>query len=169
MEKGITVPFEMQGTLNSTPERKIQIHAEKMKTAKVPVKGLLKLFGVENGHLIRAKGRAVLSSMTTMSCSMLRRSCRHGFAGGSPAPESNATALSRSSAIPLRGQDRNDMMYTGSRSHFGKLTMPNADPEINGSETSDPFDLLVHHHDQLVAGPTKTMPDAGVTCTITAA
>jgi hypothetical protein len=133
--------------------------------------GPAQTFAVENGHLIRAKERAVLSSMTTMSCSMLRRSCRHhGFAGGSPAPESKATALSRSSAIPLRGQDRNDMMYTGGRLHSGKLTMHNADPEIIDNQMRDPCDdCLYQYYDEHVAGHTKTMPDAGVTCTITAA
>src|SRR5258706_11414689 len=47
LRKGPGVPFEMVGEISATPDGKIRIHPKHMKAAHLPVKGLMKLFGVD--------------------------------------------------------------------------------------------------------------------------
>ncbi len=53
------VPFESQGTLVLAPDGMIRVHTTNIKTAHLPVKGLMNIFGVETESLINtshAKG-----------------------------------------------------------------------------------------------------------------
>src|SRR5258708_15791655 len=52
------IPFETEGILIPTADGKLRLHSEKIKAMHVPVKGLMGLFGIELGGLIkRAKFR----------------------------------------------------------------------------------------------------------------
>jgi hypothetical protein len=55
LKKGIGIPFETVGTMNATPDGKIRIHAMQMKAAHLPVKGLLKMFGLDMAKLINTR------------------------------------------------------------------------------------------------------------------
>src|SRR5204863_2746344 len=52
LRKGPGIPFEMVGAMSPTPEGKIRIHPTKMKAAHLPVKGLMKLYGLDLAKLI---------------------------------------------------------------------------------------------------------------------
>ena len=50
------VPFEVDGTVSATPAGNIRLHAKNIKAFKLPVRGLLDLFGVQVATLMK-KGR----------------------------------------------------------------------------------------------------------------
>jgi hypothetical protein len=49
------VPFETSGTISATPEGMIRVHSTKVKALKVPVKGLMDLFGLDTQDLLSTK------------------------------------------------------------------------------------------------------------------
>src|SRR5438128_1310781 len=49
------VPFESEGSLSVTPQGEIRVHAEKIKAAHLPVKGLMDLLGATIAKLIDSK------------------------------------------------------------------------------------------------------------------
>ena len=55
MHKGVDLPFEIEGTISVTAEGNIGVHADKIKSAHIPFKGLLHLFGED---LSKQIGRA---------------------------------------------------------------------------------------------------------------
>src|SRR5262249_20236397 len=62
IQKGIGIPFETIGDMSATEDGKVRIHPKEMKAAHLPVKGLMKLFGVDLANLIntrKAKGISV--------------------------------------------------------------------------------------------------------------
>jgi hypothetical protein len=55
VHKVADLPFEVKGILSATSDGKIRIHPTSIKTAGLPVKGFLHLFGVEMDDVIKAK------------------------------------------------------------------------------------------------------------------
>lgn len=51
-QAGVYVSFEMRGSINATPDGLVKIDPDYIKTAGVPVKSLLDLFGLNTGKLI---------------------------------------------------------------------------------------------------------------------
>jgi hypothetical protein len=47
------IPFETEGTLGPTDDGKLRLHGEKIKAMHLPVKGLLDIFGIDMGRLIK--------------------------------------------------------------------------------------------------------------------
>lgn len=162
------IPFEMEGTLAATPDGQIQLHAGKIKAAKVPVKGLLDLLGVQMADLIHMKkirGVRVEGDDLFLDPTEIL-----------PPPKIEGKV----SAVWLRGNDivqifgtkpkttapklpGNYMAYRGASLRFGKLTMADTDMVLIDMDAKDPFDFyLDHYKDQLVAGYTKTTPAFGL-------
>lgn len=56
VRKGVELPFEIEGSLAATPEGEIRMHAEKIKAGKLPVKGLLHVFGKDLDDLVKTGG-----------------------------------------------------------------------------------------------------------------
>lgn len=50
--KGLPIPFSVEGPVDVVDGRLIRLHAEKVKAAGLPVKGLLEMLGVELGSLL---------------------------------------------------------------------------------------------------------------------
>ena len=55
IDKAIAIPFNAKGAVGVTPDGKIRIHTESVKGYGVPVKPLLKIFGVEMDNLLRVQ------------------------------------------------------------------------------------------------------------------
>jgi hypothetical protein len=53
LRKGVDLPFEIRGTLSPTPAGEIRVHADKITSAHLPVKGLLHFFGEDLSNLIK--------------------------------------------------------------------------------------------------------------------
>lgn len=57
----------------------------------------------------------------------------------------------------------NEMLFTGGQLGFGKLRMIDTDMRVIDRDKDDPFDFsIVRYMEQLVAGYSRTMPDAGL-------
>jgi hypothetical protein len=56
VRKGVDLPFEIEGSLGATPEGEVKLHAEKIKAARLPVKGLLHVFGQDLADLVKTAG-----------------------------------------------------------------------------------------------------------------
>jgi hypothetical protein len=161
------IPFETVGSLSLTPDGEIRVHAEKVKAAHLPVKGLMDLLGetiakmidtrkvpgvrVEEDDLILTPGELFpppsvvgkLSSVTLRGNEIVMRY------GSTP---------SQSARIP-----GNYMAYRGAQLRFGKLTMTDTDLILIDLNPEDPFDFYLNHYkEQLAAGYTKNTLTSGL-------
>jgi len=169
LRKGPGIPFEMVGALSPTADGKIRIHPDKMKAAHLPVKGLMKLFGLDLAKLINTrktrgimvddndiildptqalpppKMRGRITSVRIEGDQIVQTFGR----AGAPAPAAKPTS--------------NYMAYKGGVLRFGKLTMTDADMWLIDADPRDPFDFFPDHYlDQLVAGYSKTTKAGGL-------
>ena len=163
------VPFELSGTLAVNGDGRIRFHAEHVKAAHLPVKGLLDLLGVDLANLIntrKVQGVAVDKDDLILDPQLIL-----------PPPHIRG----RVTAVRLQGNDivqvfgtpqgsnfaaketGNYMAYRDSDLRFGKLIMDQADLTLLDMDPQDPFDFyLDHYKEQLVAGYTKTTPEFGL-------
>ena len=163
------VPFELSGTLAVNGDGRIRFHAEHVKAAHLPVKGLLDLLGVDLANLIntrKVQGVAVDKDDLVLDPQLIL-----------PPPHIRG----RVTAVRLQGNDivqvfgtpqasnfaaketGNYMAYRDSDLRFGKLIMDQADLTLLDMDPQDPFDFyLDHYKEQLVAGYTKTTPEFGL-------
>ena len=161
------VPFEMEGTLAATAEGQVRIHAEHLKAAHLPVKGLMDLLGLKIADLIKTnkiRGIRIDRDDLLLNPTAIL-----------PPPEiqGRVTAITiRGKEIvqtfggkppDTRGRTGNFMSYQGGQLKFGKLTMSPTDLVLIDTDPRDPFDFFfVHYKEQLVAGYTKTTPQDGL-------
>jgi len=169
LKKGIGIPFEMVGAVSATPDGKIRIHPTQMKAEHLPVKGLLKLFGLDMAKLIntrKTKGFSVDHDDLILDPTLML-----------PPPR----MLGRVTAVRVQGDEiiqifgqatrkpaaekarSNYMAYHGGILRFGRLTMYNVDLQLIDTDPSNPFEFSPdHYHDQLVAGYSKTTSSGGL-------
>jgi len=169
LRKGIDIPFEMVGTISATPDGRIRIHPTQMTVARLPVKGLLKLFGLDMAKLVNTR--------TTRGVSVDDSDMILDPAQMLPPPRLRgritAVRIQGDQIIQIFGKERRDsateqppsnyMAYRGGVLRFGKLTMNNADLRLIDADPTDPFDFFPdHYNDQLVAGYSKTTVSGGL-------
>jgi len=169
LKKGIGIPFEMVGTMSATPDGKIRIHPTRMKAAHLPVKGLMKLFGLDMAKLINTrntKGFTVDDNDVILDPTLML-----------PPPKMRgritAIRVQDDEIIQTFGKEKaglaagsrhsNYIAYRGGVVRFGRLTMIDADMRLIDADPSDPFDFFPdHYNDQLVAGYSKTTASGGL-------
>ena len=169
LKKGIGIPFEMVGTISATPDGKIRIRPTRMKAEHIPVKGLMKLFGLDMAKLIntrKAKGISVDENDIILDPALML-----------PPPQMSG----RITAVRVEGDEivqifgnqtrnpavdrphSNYMAYRGGTLRFGKLTMNDVDMQLIDADPSDPFEFFpAHYNEQLVAGYSKTTASGGL-------
>jgi hypothetical protein len=163
------VPFELSGTLAVNGEGRIRLHAERVKAAHLPVKGLLDLLGVDLANLINTrkvqgvsvdKDDLILDPQEILPPPHIRGKVTTVRLQGNEIVEVFGTAQRSNFAAEERG---NYMAYRDSDLRFGKLIMDQADLTLLDMDPQDPFDFyLDHYKEQLVAGYTKTTPAFGL-------
>lgn len=169
LKKGIGIPFEMVGTISATPDGKIRIHPTQMKVAHLPIKGLLKLFGLDMAKLINTrKTRGVSVDDNDIILDPARML---------PPPQMRgritAVRVQGDEIIQIFGKETrasateqprsNYMAYRGGILRFGRLTMNNADMQLIDADPKDPFEFFPDHYNaQLVAGYSKTTASGGL-------
>jgi len=169
LRKGPGIPFEMVGEISATPEGKIRIHPTKMKAEHVPVKGLMKLFGLDMAQMIntrKTKGFSVDDNDVVLDPALML-----------PPPQMRgritAVRIEGDQIIQIFGNETpesakarprsNYMAYLGGILRFGKLTMNDTDMQLIDEDPSDPFEFFPeHYNDQLVAGYSKTTVSGGL-------
>jgi hypothetical protein len=169
LRKGPGLPFEILGTVSATPDGKIRIHPTQMKVEHLPVKGLMKLFGLDMAKLIntrKTKGVTVDDNDIILDPALML-----------PPPQMRGriteVRVEGDEIVQIFGQERPDqpatqppsnyMAYRGGVLRFGRLTMTNVDMQLIDAEPKDPFEFFPDHYsEQLVAGYSKTTASGGL-------
>jgi hypothetical protein len=174
LHKGVTVPFSMTASVAPTSDGLLRLHANKLKAAGVPVKGLLDLLGLDVGDLmkmppssgIRADGDDLLLDTAALmpASRMEARVAAVTVAGNRLALKmtGRATPPNRPKTLPLVSA-RNYLYFYGGSIRFGKLTMTDADMQLIDADPATPFDFSPAHYEaQLVAGYSRNTPRKGL-------
>jgi hypothetical protein len=169
LNKGPGIPFEMTGTMSATADGKIRIQPAQVKAAHVPVKGVMKLLGVDMAQLVntsKTKGVSVegndiiLDAAQMLPPPLMRGHITAVSIEGDEIIQTFGTARKREAGKPSGG---NYMSYRGGVLRFGKLTMNDTDMKLVDADPTDPFDFFPdHYQDQLVAGYSKTTAAGGL-------
>jgi hypothetical protein len=170
IDKAIDIPFTAKSAVGVTPDGKIRIHTESVKGYGVPVRPLMKIFGMEMDNLLRVQPGSgvtvdgndlildpsrllpppVISGRIT-SARVEGQSLVQVLGGGSPPVPT-----------PPPG-GANHLLWRGGQITFGKLTMTETDLEVIDDDPSDPLDFSVDGwNQQLTAGYSKITPRRGL-------
>ena len=170
MHKKIDLPFEIEGSLSTTSDGNIRMHAEKIKSAHIPVKGLLHLFGEDLSKLVnRNAGRGMTITgddiildlrSATPAPHMEGRVIRVRVEGGKLVQFFDSGRRTAPLDPPFHAAAY--IYHRGGIVRFGKLTMTDTDLEIVGDQPGV-FDFFQREYlKQLVAGYSKTTRTNGL-------
>jgi hypothetical protein len=171
--KGVPIPFEAEGKLSPTPEGSLEFQVTKIKSAHLPVKGLMDLMGAKLADVInlnqsrgvQVKGDSIILFPARIipppriegritHVRLEREEIVQVF--GEPQEE-------QVGALAPSVETRNYMYFRGGSLRFGKLTMRDADLEIIDTNAADPLDFNLREYTrQLVAGHIKYTPSLGL-------
>ena len=167
-EKG-DIPFETEGFLTPTANGKLRLHSEKIKAMHVPIKGLMGLFGIDLGGLIKeGKVPGVRAQEDDLILDLEQILPPPHIEGKVVSVriegEKIIQVFGGSDAKPVKNiRAGNYMAYKNNRLRFGKLVMNDADLILIDMDPNDPLDFyLEHYKEQLAAGYTKTTLDSGL-------
>ena len=170
VHKGIDLAFEIEGSLSPTDDGNIRMHAEKIKSVHVPVKGLLHLFGEDLSKLVNqnaGRGMKIVGDDIILTLRELTppphfegRVTRVAVADGRIVEYFDSNRHLPVLNPPFRSDAY--IYHRGGVLRFGKLIMNDADLEIVGDRPGL-FDFFQREYlKQLVAGYSKTTPENGL-------
>ena len=170
MHKGVNVPFELEGTLDATPEGEVRLHAQKISSAHVPVKGLIHLFGDDLSKLINVKRDRGVSvqgdNILIHPGRLLPPPQIEGKVTGVRIEGDRIVLTFQSTAareLDLPYKTGGYIYHRGGMLRFGKLTMTDSDLEIVSDSQQTPFDFsLPDYNRQLTAGYSKNTASHGL-------
>ena len=170
LDKAIDIPFKTKGTVEATADGKIRVHARSIKSLGLPVKGLMKVLGIEMDDLLKMEeGHGVtvddndfiIDPTEALPPPKLRGKVTAVRIEGDEIVQSFGTGAAARIRPPAIS--RNHIYWRGGSLRFGKLTMSGTDLELIDKDPSDPFDFSVaHYNDMLVAGYSKNLPRLGL-------
>jgi hypothetical protein len=167
-DKG-AIPFEMEGILSPAPEGKLRLHSEKIKALHVPVKGLIDLFGIDLGGLIKEGKVPGIEAQADDLILDLERILPPPHIEGKVASvriegDKIIQIFGDSGANSVKNiRSGNYIAFKNSRLRFGKLVMSDADMILIDVAPRDPLDFFLDHYkEQVAAGYTKITPDFGL-------
>ncbi|MEY2414592.1 MAG: hypothetical protein QOD84_3198 [Acidobacteriaceae bacterium] len=161
------IPFETDGTISATPQGEIRIHAEKIKAAHLPVKGLMDLFDLSIAKVIQGnqvKGlRAEQNDLLLDPAQLLPPPKIQGKITAVELRGNEIVQIFGDAALTAPKRTGNYMAYRGNQLRFNKLTMNDTDMIIIDMDPRDPFDFFLDRYiQQLAAGYSKTTMDYGL-------
>ncbi len=163
------IPFETEGILIPTADGKLRLHNEKIKAMHVQVKGLMDLFGVDLGELMKeGKVPGVRAQEDDLIIDLEQILPPPHFEGKVVSVRIEGDKIIQvfggSDAKPVKNiRARNYMAYKNNRLCFGKLVMNDADLIVIDMDPDDPLDFyLEHYREQLSAGYAKITLDSGL-------
>jgi hypothetical protein len=156
------LPFATAGTLSTTPDGRLRVHTEKVSALKIPVKGVMGLFGIELANVINT---SKIDGIDTAKNDLL---LDLGTLLPTPHIKGKVTAVrivnntivtffgDPAASAAIKPEKDNYMAFSGNSVQFGKLIMVNTDLTILDLDPSDPLDWNQDRYkDQLVAGYSK--------------
>jgi hypothetical protein len=163
------IPFETEGILTPTADGKLRLHSEKIKAMHVSVKGLMDLFGIDLGKLIKEGKVPGVEAQENDLILDLEQILPPPHIEGKVVSvrmegDNIIQIFSGSDAKPVKNiRAGNYMAYRKNRLRFGKLVMNDADLILIDMDPNDALDFyLDHYKEQLSAGYTKITPDSGL-------
>jgi hypothetical protein len=170
IHKGADLPFEIEGSLSATEDGNIRVHADKIKAAHIPVKGLLHLLGENLSKLVNqnaGRGMKVVDDNIILNPRTLTppphlqgRVTRVTIANGRIVQFFDSGRHPSPLNPPFHSTAY--IYHRGGVVRFGKLTMDDADLEIVGDRPGV-FDFFQREYQkQLVAGYSKNTPANGL-------
>jgi hypothetical protein len=163
------IPFETEGILIPTANGKIRLHSEKIKTLHFPVKGLMDLFGIDLGSLIKQGKVAGVEAQEDDLILDLAQILPPPHLEGKVVSirlegERIIQIFGGSDAKPVKNiRIGNYLAFKNNRIRFGKLVMNNTDLILIDMDPNDPLDFFLDHYkEQLSAGYSKLTPDSGL-------
>jgi hypothetical protein len=171
MHKGVDLPFEVQGGISATPEGDIRLHSESIKSAHLPLKGLLHLFGenlakmvnVNETRGVRIDGDDMIMfpSRMTPPPHLFGRVTAVRLDGDKIVQTYDSGKRTPALTVPVHAQKY--IYHRGGTLRFGKLTMHDSDLEIVDDNPQTPFDFFLGDYtSQLVAGYSLITPSRGL-------
>jgi hypothetical protein len=146
----------------------IRIHPTKTKAAHLPVKGLMKLLGLDMAKLIntrKTRGITVDENDLIMdpSATLPPPKIRGRITSVAIVGDSIVQTFGKPGNVVPTRPPSNYMAYRGGILTFGKLTMKDADMRLVDTDPSDAFDFYPdHYNEHLVAGYSKTTKSGGL-------
>jgi hypothetical protein len=161
LRKGVAIPFELEGVLSATPDGLVRLHSTHIKSAHLPVKGLMDLFGVKLAGLLnlhQSKGMRIEGDDIFLDPNDMMPPPRIQGKVTAARIENGQVVLvfgeeSRDPApLPLPDPSaRNYMHFRGGTLRFGRLTMVDSDLEIVDLQPADPLDFDLSQYPRLLA------------------
>jgi len=169
LDKKIDIPFKVKGAVDVTPDGKLRIHAKSVKSLGLPIKPLMKLFGIEMddmvkmppGHGVTVDDNDFIIDPTEMMPPPRMRG--HITAARIEGDEIVQTFGAATPAPLAAGLSRNHIYWRRGTLRFGKLTMRDTDLELIDQDPGDPFDFSAPRYNaMLIAGYSKNTPRLGL-------
>jgi hypothetical protein len=170
IDSAIDIPFNAKSTVSVTEDGRIRVSTKSFKGFGVPMKPVMKLFGLEMDDLLKVKpGHGVVvadNDLILDPAGLLPAPAIHGRLAAVRIDGNELVQTFGAGAgkpIASRALARNHIYWRGSQLSFGKLTMTDTDLELVDLDQKDPFDFSVDQWNaQLVAGYSKTLPNRGL-------
>ena len=171
LHKGVTVPFSAKAAVGVTGDGRLRLHLESIKTAGVPAKGLMHVFGLELADVVNLKERRdvtidgddlVIAPGRALPPPEIRgHLTAAAIKGGRLVLAFRRPGVSQQ---PTESRGRhNYVLFSGGSIRFGKLTMRDADLRLIDADPRDPFDFYPAKFErQLVAGYSKNTARGGL-------
>jgi hypothetical protein len=169
LRQKMDIPFETTGTLSANADGRIRLHAEHVKAAHLPMKGLLDLLGIDLARLINTnkvrgvtveKDDLILDPEQILPPPHIQGKVTAVRVQGNDIVQVFGTPQASNFAAKQPG---NYLAFRHGDIRFGKLTMHDADLIMIDMDARNPFDFFLdHYQDQLVAGYTKSTPEYGL-------
>jgi hypothetical protein len=170
LDKGIKFPFDVKGGVEATPDGRIRLRAASVRSLGIPLKPLMKLFGIEMDDMVKVKpgygvtvedNDLILDPQQLVPAPAMRGKVTSVRVVDNAIVQTFGTGERRRISPPAVSQ--NYIYWRGGELQFGKLTMVETDLELIDDDPKDPFDFSVDHwNDQLVAGYSKNTPTRGL-------
>jgi hypothetical protein len=167
LDKKIDLPFSVKGGVEATPDGKIRVHAKSIKSLGLPVKGLMKILGIEMDDMLKVEPGHGLTvddnDFIIDPQTMLPPPHLQGRVTAVRIEGDQIVQVFGDGPVATKGGGRNHIYWRGGSLRFGKLTMRDTDLELIDQDQSDPFDFSVDgYNDMLVAGYSKNTPRLGL-------
>jgi len=171
MHKGIDMPVEIVGAISATEDGNMLLHADKIKAAHLPVKGLLDLLGKDLASILdagKAHGARIEGdNVILLPGSMIPRLHLEGkvskvYLEGNRLVQVFGRGLPSAPLKPPLAATAY-IYHRGGVLRFGKLTMDDADLELVRMDLQSPFEFCpTDYNRQLVAGYSKNTLSHGL-------
>jgi hypothetical protein len=163
------IPFGTAGRLSTTPDGRLRVQTEKITALKIPVKGMMGLFGIELAKVVNTSkidGMDVDKDDLLMDLARLLPPPHIKGKVTAVRIENNAIVTffgneAARSSVPV--EKDNYMAFSGNSVRFGKLIMENTDLTVLDLDPRDPLDWNQDRYkDQLEAGYSKITSNFGL-------